>query len=353
MIDGPLFSIGSLHFYPYGMCMALGIIGCFVFLYYAFVKQNFNDEAIDKILFIGIFATAFGVFMAAVFQGLYDYIENPAGGYHLSSMTFQGGLIGGVSSFLIVWNLYVFVIAPRAKSKILSNNMNASLSDALPIIPIGITIAHAFGRLGCTFAGCCHGAETDAWYGIWMYTSEFGHAKVVPTQLFECIFLVALTAIMAVLFFKFKFKYNFGLYAIAYGIWRFIIEFVRDDHRGSFLGVLTPSQFWSIIMVIIGIGYFFLCKYLLTRFEKHPETQPSVRQPKKKKALAVGEPAEDEGVSGTAEVAEETEAAENADDVNVAETDEGVKSEKSAEALPDGQTSDPVEESKKDDGEKE
>ena len=129
-------------------------------------------------------------------------------------MTFQGGLIGGVVSFLIVWNLYVFVIAPRTKIKILQNNMNASISDALPIIPIGITIAHAFGRLGCTFAGCCHGAETDAWYGIWMYTVEFGHAKVVPTQLFECIFLFALGGVMTLLLFKFKFKYNFGLYAV-------------------------------------------------------------------------------------------------------------------------------------------
>ena len=296
MIDGPLFSIGKLHFYPYGMCMALGIILCFVFLMYTFTKRNFNDEAVDKILIIGIGATAFGIFMAMVFQALYDYIEDPSQKFSLGgSMTFQGGLIGGVVSFLIVWNLYVFVIAPRTKIKILQNNMNASISDALPIIPIGITIAHAFGRLGCTFAGCCHGAETDAWYGIWMYTAEFGHAKVVPTQLFECIFLFALGGVMTLLLFKFKFKYNFGLYAVAYGVWRFIIEFVRDDHRGSFLGALTPSQFWSIIMVILGIGYFFLAKYLLSRFEKHPEMQAPVRQPKKKKVAAEGNVSEGQG----------------------------------------------------------
>ena len=279
MIDGPLFSIGKLHFYPYGMCMALGIILCFVFLMYTFTKRNFNDEAVDKILIIGIGATAFGIFMAMVFQALYDYIEDPSQKFSLGgSMTFQGGLIGGVVSFLIVWNLYVFVIAPRTKIKILQNNMNASISDALPIIPIGITIAHAFGRLGCTFAGCCHGAETDAWYGIWMYTAEFGHAKVVPTQLYECIFLFALCGVMALLLFKFKFKYNFGLYAVA-----------------SFLGGFTPSHLWYIIMVILGIGYFFLAKYLLSRFEKHPEMQAPVRQPKKKKVAAEGNVSEGQG----------------------------------------------------------
>ncbi len=292
MIDGPLFSIGKLRLYTYGLCMALGIIACFAFLMFAFRVRNFNDEAIDKLLFIGIFATAFGVFMAMVFQSLYNFIENPSNGFHLGDMTFYGGLIGGVVSFLIVWNLYVFVIAPRAKSKLLQNNMNASLSDALPIIPIGVTIAHAFGRLGCTFAGCCHGARTDAWFGIYMYTNEFGYAKVVPTQLFECIFLVLLTAIMVLLFFKFSFKLNLSIYAIYYGVWRFIIEFARDDHRGSFLGAVTPSQFWSIIIIILGMAYVFLYELWLKRFEKHPEKQPPVRQPKAKAATPDGAPAE-------------------------------------------------------------
>ncbi len=273
--------------YPYGICMALGIIGCFGFLMFTMTKRNFNEEAIDKMLFLGITATAFGIFMAMVFQALYDYIAHRSAGFNLgSAMTFQGGLIGGVVGFLSVWNVYIFAIAPRAKSKLLKNNMNASLCDALPFVPPSITIAHAFGRLGCTFAGCCHGAKTDAWYGIWMYTNEFGHAKVVPTQLFECLFLVALTAIMVVLFFKFNFKYNFGVYAIAYGVWRCVIEVFRDDYRGSFIGSLSPSQFWSIIMIILGVGFFFLQYFVLSKFMKHPELQPSVREPKAKEEAA-------------------------------------------------------------------
>lgn len=270
----------SFGVYFYGLFMALGIIACFAFLVFAFKKRNFNDEAIDKVLIIGFGATAFGIFMAMLFQSVYDFIENPSAGFKLSGdMTFQGGLIGGVSSFLIVWNLYVFVIAPRTRIKLLQNNMNAGLTDAIPVIPIGITIAHAFGRLGCTFAGCCHGAETDAWYGIYMYASSYGeYTKVVPTQLFECIFLFILAAVMIVLLFRFKFNCNFGVYAIAYGVWRFCLEFVRDDHRGGFIPGLTPSQFWSIIMVLLGIAYFFAYKYLFVRFMKHPESQPSVRE---------------------------------------------------------------------------
>ena len=86
------------------------------------------------------------------------------------------------------------------------------------------------------------------------------------------------------LYFKFRFNCNFGLYAVTYGIWRFLIEYARDDYRGSFIPGLTPSQLWAIVMVVLGIGYFFAYKYFFKRFMKHPELQPPVN-PKKAKAV--------------------------------------------------------------------
>lgn len=283
----PLFTMGSLEVYLYGICMAAGIIACFGFLMYTMWKKNFNDEATDKILLIGIFGTGFGILSAALFQGLYNYIDNPAGGFNLSGMTFIGGLIGGVVSFLGVYWLYIYVIAPRTKIKLLQNNMNGTLTDALPFIPVGISIAHAFGRLGCFFGGCCYGMEAE--WGLYCAGSYSNGIymqgpKVVPLQLFEMAFLVVLAVVMAVLYFKFRFNYNFGLYAIAYGVWRFGIEFARGDERGQFIGTaLSPSQFWSIIMVLVGVGYFFLQYYVLAKHMKHPELQPSVRKPKGEK----------------------------------------------------------------------
>ena len=275
MYPGPLFSIGNVHVYAYGICMAVGIILCFVFLLWAFWYKNFNEECTDKMLFLGIIATGIGILFAMLFQSLYNYIET--GEFEFGSMTFIGGLIGGVGSYLLFYNLYVYVVAPRTKIKWLQNNMNASLTDAVTFIPIGITIAHAFGRLGCFFAGCCYGAPAD-----WGIKFETTSGPVIPTQLFECIFLVILTVVMAVLYFKFKFNCNLGLYLVAYGVWRFIIEFFRADDRGGFIPGLSPSQFWSIIMVIAGIGYFFLYKYVLKDKMKHPELQPSVREKKVK-----------------------------------------------------------------------
>ena len=152
--------------------------------------------------------------------------------------------------------------------------MNATLSDALPFIPIGICIAHAFGRLGCFFGGCCYGLPTDSWVGLACSAPNGVHSDqlVIPTQLFEMFFLLILAAVMAFLYFKYNFNYNFALYLFAYGVWRFFIEFIRGDARGEFIGsALSPSQIWSIVMAAAGVGYVFLQKYVFSKFMKHPE----------------------------------------------------------------------------------
>ena len=277
--------------YPYGLCMAGGIVLCFAFLLFTMWKKKFNEGAIDKILIIGVFGTGFGIFAALLFQSMYNYIAEPEKGFRLGGMTFIGGLIGGVVSFLAVYFLYIYVIAPRTKIKFLKNNMNATLTDALPFIPIGICIAHAFGRLGCFFAGCCYGLPSDQFntWGLpcanayhsysWVDTDGIAHSvydwtgiNVIPTQLYEMFFLILLAAVMALLYFKFRLNYNFSVYMISYGIWRFLIEFIRGDVRGEFIGTaLYPSQIWSIVMVIAGVGYIFLQKYVLAGKMKHPE----------------------------------------------------------------------------------
>lgn len=271
-------SPGASGLYPYGLCMGIGIVLCFAFLLFTMWKKKFNEASSDTILIIGVFGTGFGIFAAMLFQSVYNYIANPSAGFHLGGMTFIGGLIGGVASFLGVYFLYMYVVRPRTNINVFKKEMNATLTDALPFIPIGICIAHAFGRLGCFFAGCCYGMETDAWYGIACSASGFHTlpVKVVPTQLFEMIFLIVLAAVMALLYFKYRFNYNFSVYMIAYGIWRFLIEFVRDDARGALVGnAITPSQFWSILMVVLGVGYIFLQKYVLAKQMKHPELSGS------------------------------------------------------------------------------
>jgi phosphatidylglycerol:prolipoprotein diacylglycerol transferase len=159
-------------------------------------------------------------------------------------MTFLGGLIGGVVVFLIV---YAFM----------RKRYTTRLFEVLSIVPCVITIAHGFGRIGCFFAGCCYGKPTDSFLGV----TFPGHLHAVhPTQLYEAAFLFILFGIFMFLLLKYDFKYNFNVYLIAYGTFRFLLEFVRGDHRGQLLGFISPSQTWSLCMVLIGIGLIFLMK---------------------------------------------------------------------------------------------
>ena len=275
MYPNELFNIFGLSIDLYSICFLLGVIACFVYTYIAMKKCGYSPTAIDTILIIGIFAILFGIFSGVLFQSIYDYIADPSKGFKITGrMTFIGGLIGGIVSYLAIYLIYVYLINPKLKEKnFFKSDMNKGAWYGVRFIPASITVAHAFGRLGCLFAGCCHGKITDAWYGI--YNVEVG-AKTVPIQLFESIFLFVLTAAMIVLFFKFHFKYNLSVYLISYGIWRFVIEFFRADFRGNFIGGISPSQFWSIIMVLAGVAFFFIYRKFDNRFVKE-ETAAEVK----------------------------------------------------------------------------
>lgn len=248
MIPGKILGL----FHMYGLMIAVGILCCFGVLFQFGKKRKIEENFIDFVFYNAIVAIGLGFGSAALFQATYDYIENPSAGFKFGGITFIGGLIGGVVSFLVGYAIF------RKKYK-------ARLIDILPIVPCCILIAHAFGRLGCFFAGCCYGKPTDSFLGVHFPNVP---GKVHPTQLYESIFLFALFLICYLLYWRKHFRYNFTLYLIAYGIFRFCIEFLRGDHRGEFLGVISPSQFWSLLMIAIGVGVYFLMKYLFGKREE-------------------------------------------------------------------------------------
>ena len=270
MYPDELFNIFGLSIDMYTICFIVGIIACLVFTVIALKKCGYSASASDAIIIIGILAIIIGLFSATLFQAFYNLAAG--NGFVFEGMTFIGGLIGGVISFIGIYFLYVYAINPHLKEKnLFKANMNKGIWYLVRIAPISITIAHAFGRIGCLFAGCCHGKVTTEWYGIW--NAEMG-VKTVPIPLYESIFLFALSALMIVLLFKFEFRDNMALYLVSYGIWRFVIEFFRDDYRGELIPGLTPSQFWSIVMVIAGIAVFFIYRYFDDKLnEKEKETQ--------------------------------------------------------------------------------
>lgn len=221
----------------YSLMIFLGVLACFILFWFYRKKYNINKAFTYDIFILACISIAIGIIFAVLFQLLFDAIKGAIRG---SAMTFYGGLVGGVLSFITG---YFLVIKKQYKHA-------NFLTDIMPIAPACITIAHGFGRIGCFFAGCCYGVETDSWLGV-----QFPHLShaVYPTQLFEAIFLFILTAILFYIAIKKRSTITLPLYLLSYGVFRFCLEFLRGDNRGALLITLSPSQWFSIIAIISAI----------------------------------------------------------------------------------------------------
>lgn len=251
----------------YGIMIAIGIVFCIIFLRFLGKKSKIDQKFLDFVEFNGYISIAVGFGTAYLFQVVYNAIETGHFDFKNGGITFLGGLIGGVVTFLIIYNIF-------------KKRYNDSIVSILPIAPICITIAHAFGRIGCFFAGCCYGKIASPDSPFYWTAVQFKNVSGMryPTNLFEAIFLFILCGIMLLLLLKKKFKYTFLIYLPAYGIWRYLIEFVRDDDRGAlFPGVswLSPSQFYALIMVIGSIPLYFLLRNF---FNKQKEEKAEVEK---------------------------------------------------------------------------
>jgi phosphatidylglycerol:prolipoprotein diacylglycerol transferase len=177
-----------------------------------------------------------------------EYVDDPMRMFYLhkGGLVFYGGLIGVVAALSYYIN----------KNKL---DFFKTADMLIPALPLG----HFFGRIGCFLNGCCYGAVTTAWMGI-----NFPNLKEAalrhPTQLYEAAFcLSSMFALLAIeKFLKPAAGVLFALYIYMYSTWRFAIEFMRDDDRGTFIFGLSPSQNVSIA------GWIFATAILLAALNK-------------------------------------------------------------------------------------
>ncbi len=256
MYPYPLFEFSSRGVYLYGICIAVGLVACLITFYILSAKMGMPEKVQDYVFFILIAGLAFGFFFAMVFQGFYNYLDDWYAGKKFKivgeGFTVMGGLIGGAGGFLLFYFLvgkYYF----KGKDKDLHKK---HFNTLFRVAPICICVAHAFGRIGCLMAGCCHGAylgETPVFGGIYMEGTTNGWGYYVPTQLYEALFLFALAGVLTLLYFK-RFNPIMSVYLIGYAVWRFFIEILRTDARGAVLLGLQPSQWQSVLFILGGVA---------------------------------------------------------------------------------------------------
>ncbi len=228
-------------FNSYSVMLLVGIVFAFLTVELFGRRKKVGRVLISEVEIMGALAIVVGLIGAVLTQNLYDLIEKGSEYAWTWAMTFYGGLLFGAAAFLLLYFLWV-----RKKRG------PCMASFILPLAPSCIAIAQAFGRVGCFLAGCCYGKETDSWIGV---TFPGMDHKVIPTNIMEAIFLFVLASVLLLIGLSKKEKWGFPAYLICYGVWRFVIEFYRGDHRGNFIPGLFPSQFWSIVTFIIGLCY--------------------------------------------------------------------------------------------------
>ena len=238
------------------ICLA-AVAAIFVFRFFA-DKLKIRAKLQNLCMINAVASIMVGYYSAVLFQALYNIKTN--GKFIIDAntgATFYGGLIGGAACFLSIYFIAGLFIFKKDHEHL------GAFWGIADIAAACIAIAHCFGRIGCLMVGCCHGAETDAWYGIYMISLG---KKVVPIQLYEALVLALLFALFAYRILKGK-TYNLQLYMALYGVWRFLIEYARDDYRGhSFISFLTPSQLTAVLMVIGAVALIFVQKYLMRKF---------------------------------------------------------------------------------------
>jgi phosphatidylglycerol:prolipoprotein diacylglycerol transferase len=106
----------------------------------------------------------------------------------------------------------------------------------------------AVGRVGCFLQGCCRGIAHAGWLSV---TYADGVPRY-PAPLFEAAFQVAIGVVFVMLVRRGRFRGQlFAIYLVAYGVYRFLSEFIRETPR--VMGDYSVYQAFCLVMIAAGL----------------------------------------------------------------------------------------------------
>lgn len=246
-----LLEYGRVILYSYGLCVA---IGAGLGLWYMRAQAARADISVKR-----IYDLFFYIIVAGLLGGRFLYVVINLRNFNSFIDIFkiwEGGLVfyGG---FAAGFGMFFFLVKKWSVPPL----------PVLDIIAPAIALGHAFGRLGCFFAGCCYGLPTTLPWAI-RFTDPHTLGPIGelihPTQLYS---FLGNTAIFVWLHHSLK-KRTFNgevisRYLVLYGLFRFCVEFLRNDPRGPLFLSLTMMQYISIVLVSTGCIILFKKKKFL------------------------------------------------------------------------------------------
>lgn len=227
----------------YGVMIAIGFLMALVVTTKRAKARNLSEDIVFDLFFSSLIGGAVGTRLLYYLVSIPEIIENPSILWNFSNgYVVYGGIIGGILAGYILCRMKKVPFVPY-----------------FDLVMPAVAMAQGFGRIGCFFAGCCYGRETTSRFAIEYWDSQLAPngVKLIPTQLISSAGDFAIFAILLCYARKKRAKGRVAaLYLILYSVGRFLVEFLRNDYRGS-VGSLSTSQFISIGILVVGLVMFF------------------------------------------------------------------------------------------------
>ncbi len=248
-IDPILFQVGPLAIRWYGLMYLLGFGAAYMLIRHLARLRNLalTKDGVSDLLFYGVLGVVLGGRLGyVIFYNPSQYLSRPLEIFAVwqGGMSFHGGLLGVVvASVIFCW---------RRKLPVLLTG---------DILATSATIGLGLGRIGNFINGELWGRVTEQPWGI--IFPGGGHLPRHPSQLYEAVLEGLVLFILLYLLHRRKVTEGvpFFCFFIGYGLFRFLIEFVRqpDAHLGFLWGGATMGQLLSLPMILFGLaGCFYL-----------------------------------------------------------------------------------------------
>ncbi|MCB1777512.1 MAG: prolipoprotein diacylglyceryl transferase [Candidatus Competibacteraceae bacterium] len=243
--DPVAFSLGPLQVRWYGLMYLIGFLTGWALGRYRAKQPCFgwSAEQVDDL----VFYIALGVILGGrigyiLFYGFDSFLQNPLVLFRVweGGMSFHGGFLGV---------LLAMVVFARKYQKPFWD----AIDFVAPLIAPGIL----FGRIGNFINGELWGRVTDLPWGM-VFTQTGDNLPRHPSQLYEAA-LEGFALFTIVWLFSAKPRPMMavsGVFALSYGIFRFLVEFVRqpDAHLGYLaFGWVTMGQILSLPLIAVGM----------------------------------------------------------------------------------------------------
>ncbi len=237
-------TIGPVTIHGYGVMIAVGVLAAIWFSERQAKKHGLDANAIEPIAITGLIAGFAGAKILYCITVFDQFIKDPLSVLGSGGWVVYGGIIGGVLGAMLY-------------CKVKKLNFPAYLNLCMP----SVSLAQAFGRIGCFFAGCCYGKITNGAFGVTFPTDSLCTVgePVIPTQLISAFGNFVLFVILYRMYESEKWRNKTAAgYLMGYSAGRFVIEFLRGDIERGSVGILSTSQFIAIFVFIAGIALYFV-----------------------------------------------------------------------------------------------